>query len=161
MAMHAFISSRLDYSNPLYIGIEQSALRRLQLVQNAAARLLTGTKRREHITPVLADLHWLPVHFRIHFKVLLFAFKSLNGLAPPYITELIEPYRPTRALRSADQSLLVVPTMNLRTKGDRAFSAAAPALWNALPLTIRRAQSIGVFKSLLKTHLFSLAFNVP
>lgn len=80
--IQAFISSRLDNCNALYVGIEHSQPNRLQIVQNAAARLLTGTKKREHITPVLSSLHWLPVKFRINFKILLFVFKSLNGLAP-------------------------------------------------------------------------------
>lgn len=85
--IHAFITSRLDYCNSLYVGLDQSSLHRLQLVQNAAARLLTGTKKREHITPVLASLHWLPVCFRIDFKILLLVFKILNGLAPSYLSE--------------------------------------------------------------------------
>ena len=70
--IHAFISSRLDYCNSLYHGLSQSTLHRLQMVQNSAARLLTGTRRRDHITPVLAKLHWLPVKYRIDFKILLF-----------------------------------------------------------------------------------------
>lgn len=69
--IHAFISTRLDYCNALYVGISQSLISRLQLVQNAAARLLTGIKKREHITPVLKRLHWLPVKYRIQYKVLL------------------------------------------------------------------------------------------
>ena len=80
--IHAFISTRLDYCNELYFGVSQNCLHRLQLVQNAAARLLTGTRRYDHISPVLSALHWLPVRFRIHFKILLFVFKSLHGLAP-------------------------------------------------------------------------------
>lgn len=81
--IHAFVTSRLDYCNALYFGVSDASIRRLQVVQNAAARLLTGTKKSEHITPILISLHWLPVHFRIVFKILLFAFKSLNGLPPP------------------------------------------------------------------------------
>ena len=81
--MHAFISSRLDYCNILYTGLTQSNIHKLQMVQNAAARMLTGTKKREHITPVLAQLHWLPVKYRIDFKILLFVFKAVNGSAPP------------------------------------------------------------------------------
>ena len=159
MLIHAFISSRLDYCNSLYIGIDQASLKRLQLVQNAAARLLTSTRKRDHITPVLASLHWLPVKFRVVFKVLLFVFKSLHDLSPSYLSELIKPYVPPRNLRSADQSLLVPLPTNLRSRGARSFAAAGPLLWNSLPLPIRSAQTLGSFKSLLKTHLFSIAFS--
>ncbi|XP_032879310.1 uncharacterized protein LOC116974699, partial [Amblyraja radiata] len=148
--IHAFITSRLDYCNALYCGVARASLARLQLVQNAAARLLTGTRKREHITPILASLHWLPVHFRVHFKILLFVFKSLNGLAPPYLSELLHLYAPARCLRSADQLLLEVPRSKRKLRGDRAFSVAAPALWNTLPLHIRQAPSLSIFKSSLK-----------
>ncbi len=156
--IHAFITSRLDYCNSLYVGLDQSSLQRLQLVQNAAARLLTGTKKYEHITPVLASLHWLPVRFRIEFKILLIVFKILHGLAPAYLSELLHVHTPVRALRSSNQALLDVPRARLKNKGDRAFSVVAPKLWNSLPAHIRTAQSVGIFKSFLKTHLFSLAF---
>ena len=152
------MTSILDYCNSLYIGINQVSISRLQLVQNAAARLLTGTRKREHITPVLASLHWLPVRYRIEFKTLLFVFKCLNGLAPIYLSELLEPYAPTRALRSADQLLLVVPKAKLKLRGNRAFAVAAPKLWNELPLHIRQSPTLQVFKSRLKTYHFSLAF---
>ena len=160
MVIHSFITSRLDYCNALYYGLDCASLRRLQLVQNAAARLLTGIKKSDHITPILISLHWLPVKYRIDFKILLFAFKSINGLAPLYLANLVKRYNPPRDLRSADQSLLTTPTSKtLKTRGDRSFQVAAPELWNNLPLKVRSAQSIEVFKSLLKTHLFSLAFN--
>lgn len=156
--VHAFISSRLDYCNSLYVGISHRQLSRLQLVQNAAARLLTGTKKREHITPVLRSLHWLPVKFRIDFKILLVVFKALHNLSPNYISNLIEPYISVRSLRSSNQLLLVTPQSKKKSKGDRAFSVAGPKLWNNLPLYIRQASSVEVFRSQLKTYLFSLAF---
>lgn len=157
--VHAFVTTRLDYCNALYTGISESCISQLQRVQNAAARLLTSTRKFEHITPVLASLHWLPVNFRIHFKVLLFAFKALNYLAPSYLSELLHPYKPSRSLRSADQLLLTVSKTKRKLRGDCAFSVAAPKLWNNLPHDIRQASSLSVFKSLLKTHLFSLAFE--
>lgn len=159
IVIHAFVTTRLDYCNSLYVGVSASSIARLQMVQNAAARLLTGTRKFEHISPILASLHWLPIHFRIDFKTILFVFKSLNGLAPPYLSELLHPYSPARSLRSADQLLLSVPKTKRKLRGDRAFAVAAPKLWNALPLHIRQASSLSVFKSLLKTHLFSLAFD--
>lgn len=76
-ALHAFVTSRLDYCNSLYIGISQSCVNRLQLVQNAAARLLKDKRKCDHITPVLISLHWLPVQYRINFKVLLFVLQVL------------------------------------------------------------------------------------
>ncbi len=90
--IHAFITSCLDYCNSLYCGLPQTAISCLRVVQNAAARLLTGTKKRDHISQILASLHWLPVKFRIDFKIAVFVYKALSGLAPKYI--LLIPYSP-------------------------------------------------------------------
>ena len=78
----------------------------------------------------------------INFKLLLFVFKRLNNLAPPYLSDLLQPYCPSRSLRSADQLLLTVPKTRLKLRGDRAFAAAAPKLWNDLPLNVRQASSL-------------------
>jgi len=77
--VQAFISSRLDYCNSLLTGLNEGFLRRLQSVQNAAARLVTGTRRCEHITPALQQLHWLPVRQRIQY------FRAVSGLVPDYL----------------------------------------------------------------------------
>ena len=98
IVIHAFITSRLEYSNSLYLGLPQSFISRLQIVKNAAARLLTGSKKWEHITPVLASLHWLPVQQRIIFKTVLMVFKAINGKAPSYISDLLHPHSATRSL---------------------------------------------------------------
>ncbi len=158
--IHAFISSRLDYCNGLYLGVSQSLLSRLQLVQNAAARLLTGTRKREHISPVLISLHWLPVKYRIHFKSLLFVYKGLHGLAPSYISDLLFYCNASRELRSNSSLQLTVPRTRLKLKGDRAFSVAAPQLWNNLPSYIRSAPTYADFKFLLKTYLFTVAYGL-
>lgn len=98
----------LDYCNSLYIGLSQSLSSRFQPVQNAAEKLLTGTRKQVHITPILASLHWLPVQFRVQFKVLLLVFKALNGQAPSYVTDLIHVHSTPRSLRSAGKALLLV-----------------------------------------------------
>ena len=116
--IHAFVTNHLDYCNSLFSGLPQKSINRLQLVQNTAARVLTRTRKYEHITPVLASLHWLPVAFRIDFKTLLFVFKSRNNLAPVYISDLLSSYNPPRNLRSSDQLLLEVTKPNLGTEGN-------------------------------------------
>ncbi len=157
--IHAFITTRLDYCNSLYTGINQYSLSCLQLIQNAAARLLTGSQKRDHITPVLASLHWLPIKFQIDFKLLLFVYKALNGAAPSYLSELLISYSPSRPLRSADQGFLTVPHSCHKLRGDRAFSVAAPRLWNNIPPSVRLAPSSDSFKSRLKAYFFTLAFK--
>lgn len=158
-AIHAFISSRLDYCNALYYGLNKSLLHKLQLVQNAAARLLSNTPRRAHITPVLHSLHWLPVEFRIEFKVLMFVFKAINGLAPSYLSDLLTVRDPVRALRSSHYTSLVMPKKsNYEKWGDRSFAACGPKLWNALPKDLRNISELSVFKARLKTYLFRKAF---
>jgi len=116
MAVHAFITSSLDYCNSLYCSISKSQIACVQLVQNAAARFLNNSCKSTHITHIL------------------------------------------RSLRSSDQNLLLVPHSR-HSRGDRAFSVVGPRLWNNLPLEIRFAPFLTTFKSLLETHLFSMAYN--
>ena len=87
--IHAFMTSRLDYCNALLGGCSVRLINKLQLVQNAAARVLTRTRKYEHISPVLSALHWLPIKHRIHFKILLMTYKALNGLAPQYLSTIL------------------------------------------------------------------------
>lgn len=155
--MHAFIFSRLDYCNGIFTGLDKKSVRKLQLVQNAAARVLTNTRKLDHITPVLKSLHWLPVSQRIDYKILLLVYKTLNGLGPKYMLDLLESYETSRPLRSSGTGLLYVP--RTRTKqGEAAFSYYAPHLWNKLPEGLKYAQTVSSFKSGLKTLLFSTAY---
>ena len=113
--VHALVTSMLDYCNSLLFGIPERLIARLQRVQNTAARLITATPRVAHITPVRRELHWLPITHRINYKILLLTFKSLRGLAPEYLAELLQRYNPSRVLRSGSQDLLVEPSFKLKT----------------------------------------------
>ena len=163
LVVQSLVTSRLDYSNGLLYGIPKSAVSILQSVQNSAARIVTKTAPREHITPVLRELHWLPVDRRIEYKILLYAYKALNGLAPEYLCNMVELYAPDRVLRSASQNLLVVPRGKHCQYGMRTFAMAAATLWNSLNVRdrsnrIRGSPSLESFKSNLKTLLFKEHF---
>ena len=155
--VQAFISSRLDYCNALLYGVSDGLMRHLQSVQNAAARLVTSAQRRDHITPILRQLHWLPVCQRVTFKIAVLVFECLTGQAPTYLADdcrLTSDVR-TRRLRSTDTAMCVVRRSN-NSFGDRCFAAAGPCLWNTLPVHLRQCDSLGQFKQLLKTHLFGV-----
>ena len=158
--VNATITSRLDYCNSLMFGIPKDLMSQLQKRQNHAARVITQWRKYDHITPDLVDLHWLPVKQRIDFKILLLTYKALNGLAPAYIRELLTLYTPARTLRSMDNNLLEPPKCRLEYFGKRSFAAAAPVLWNDLPLHIKQSPSVDIFKSRIKTRLFQLAYFI-
>ena len=147
LLVQSIIISRIDNCNSLLYGVLALNLVKLQKLQNSCARLIYGKKRRDHVTPLLHELHWLPVRQRIVFKILLMVFKSYKNLVPIYISDLLQK-------RERDELVLVVPRANT-LYGDRAFSICAPRLWNALPRNIRASETIGYFRSHLKHHLFS------
>ena len=153
--IHSFITSRLDYGNASLYGLPDIAIKRLQRIQNSAARVLSGTRRFDSISPVLKRLHWLPIRQRVAFKILLITHKVLHDTGPTYLKDLLRP-RHTRALR--DTNRLYVPRSSTKSYGDRAFSIAAPVLWNSLPPDIRDIDNINSFKRAIKTFLFNKAF---
>ena len=134
-AVQAFICCRIDYCNSMLYGVSDGLLRKVQSIQNAAARLVTGARRRDHITPVLRQLHWLPVRQRVEYKVACLVYQSLAGQAPPYIADDIQLAADSdrRQLRSAAARKCIVPRTHNNFR-DRSFTAAGPCVWNRLPV---------------------------
>ena len=157
--VHAFIISKLDYGNSLLFGISEELLDMLQRIQNSAARLITGQRRSEHITPTLKALHWLPIRSRITYKIALITYKSLHGNGPKYLSEQLVWKDTPRTLRSSSEKLLKVPKTKLKSAGDRSFNYAAPTVWNNPPAHLRISESLVNFKKNRKTHLFKLVYE--
>ena len=153
----SLVLSRLDYCNSLLIGLPQYLIKKLQGVQNAAARSILRTSRSEHISPLLQNLHWLPVNRRTLHKVAALCHVSLSGSSPQYLSDLTHVYTPARSLRfSSDIRILSTLNIKLKSYGRRSFVYHGPITWNSLPLALRHQQESDCFKRALKTHLYSL-----
>ena len=128
-----------------------------------SARVVAGCRNYDHITPILKELHWLPVIKRIQFKTLMITYKALNGLAPIYLTERLQKKANTRTRRSYGELILAVPKYKLQTYGLNAFSVAVSTLWNKLPSHIINSKSLNfLIKKIVKhvkTFLFKQYFN--
>ena len=119
--VHAFVSSRIDFCNSLLFGLPEKDIRKLQIVQNCAARLVMRAKGRDPITPLLSHLHWLPVDKRIMFMISVLCHKTLIYKFPTYLSEIIIEYVPQRNLRSSSQNMLIILRTRICSYGDRAF----------------------------------------
>ena len=156
--VRSLVTSRMDYGNSLLAGLTENNLNKLQRVQNKAARIIFQLKRRDHISPYLHSLHWLPVRQRINFKLLVIMYQCVHHEAPSYLCNDISFHSSTvtgtRILRSAmDATKLHIPRTS-KTVGDHAFSVVGPRTWNTLPISIREAPTIHSFKKSLKSHLY-------
>ena len=120
--------------------------------------LISLSWKHDHISPVLMELHWLSVEQRVKFNILLLTYKVVNGMAPVYLQDLLDFYRPCRSLRSGNMPLLNTQSYNLKSYGFRAFFYTFPQLWNALPRELRVCDSVGSFKKALKTFPFKKAY---
>ena len=138
-------------------GISNKIFSRLQVVQNQAAKLIVGGLKFDYASPILKNLHWLPMRQRILFKLGVMVYKCLNGLVPKYLSDKCVKVssRPFgKCLRSVDINTLFIRNRNLKI-ADRDFEVAAPLFWNSLPSHLRqRGLTLFEFKRGLKTHLF-------
>ena len=157
----AFVTSRLDYCNSVLAGLSKLTIMPFQRVQNAAARLITGIGRRDHATLALRKLHWLPIPYRIKYKLCVLMHQVHTACSPSYMSNLVTTtanLSPRHALRSASSQRYEVPRTKLKFRG-RAFSFAGPSVWNSLPSNLQKQSDIKTFKKLLKTFLFAAAYE--
>ena len=165
LLVNALVSSRPDYCNLLFLSLTDFELRRLQLVQNSLCQVVTHSSKFSHISPQLKKLHWLPVRYRVQFKIGLITYKILTQGQPVYLRGLIHPYTSFRNTRQSIPKLkfLQTPTFDCRVHKSikhfsNSFSHYDPALWNSFPLHVRNSPSVASFRMHLKTHLFSSSF---
>ena len=158
--IHTFVSLKLDFCNSLLFGAQKRNIVKLQSVQNAAARIIVGLKKRDHITETLRDLHWFPVDERIVFKIYLITFKTLNGSGPRYLEHILKFYRQSRTLRSSRNHLrLEEPNFNMNL-WPASVLHCCPRLWNKLPFEVRACSDVNLSKSKLKTFLFKKVYDI-
>ena len=153
----ALVSSRLGYCNSLLNNIPIKDITKLQRVQNCLARVVTRSPRFSRSVPLLKSLHWLPVRYRIIFKICTFTYHALSTKQPAYLHSMLTPARQPRRLRSSGSDLLSVPRVKTNA-GTQAFSVATPTLWNSLPDSVKSARNIASFRRNLKTYLLKMAY---
>ena len=124
------------------------------------ARLVLQKSKRQHVTPLLKQLHWLPIQTRIDYKLATLAFRHFDGSLPQYLSSRLDTYRPSRSLRSRNDRLLRVPRWKLKSFRYRSFSYQGPVVWNSLPTDLKLSSSLASFKSKLKTHLFKKSYSL-
>ena len=131
--------------------------KKLQRVQIFLARVVTRSPRFSRSLPLLKSLHWLPVRYRIIFKICKITYQALSTKQPAYLHSMLTPARQPRQLRSSGSGLLSVPRVKTNA-GTRSFSVAAPTLWNSLPDSVKSARNIVSFRRNLKTYLIKIAY---
>ena len=153
--------SHLDYSNALLYGLPKKTIKRYQVIQNMCAKLVLGRSKYSSSTDALKCLHWLPIQWRITYKIGLLTFKCINKAAPRYLRELITIRNPAQENMHSNTKgpMLEIPKIKHKTFAARSLKYAAPMTWNSLPEQIRTCNNLANFKSLLKTHLYRQAFN--
>ena len=160
--VYSLVLTRLDYGNATLYGLPSLQLNKIQSVLNAAARMLYGARRCDHISPLLEELHWLRPRERISFKIATLTWRCLHGLGPEYLCRDLHRVseRGCRGgLRSANSRDLVPPRTHNVSHGDRAWPAASAAVWNnVVPENLKSEEEYLTFRRLLKNHLWSKSY---
>ena len=154
------IISHLDYCNGIYSGLLETDLKKLQRVQNITAKIVLSKGKFADPTDCLRTLHWLPIKYRVEYKILCMVYKCLSGDAPDHLKDLLNEYTSTRQGLQSEHlhKRLVVPRTVRKTFASRAFSVYGPSLWNQTPNYLNELSSLDSFKKDLKTFLFNKAF---
>ena len=165
MLANALITSRVDYCNSLLNSVSVTDLNKLQRVQNCLARMIFKKSKYCHTTPLLKELHWLPIKYRICFKQSVMVYKTITTGVPSYFKAWFVSYSSLANTRRSNPSNMVLKSAEFKRRQhksvrhfDAAFSVCGPRLWNSLPLSVRTSENISSFRSGLKTHLFNLAY---
>lgn len=159
--VNALVTPHLDYGNGLLYGVSGKLIKKLQVAQNSAVRLIEKLKKHDHVTDKRKDLHWLPIPARIEYKLMTLTWKIVNNQAPKYLSDLINNKTYCRLLRNSNKMLLNIPRLECNNSwGNRAFCISSPTLWNKLPPHIRQKRTLDSFKKSLKTHLFNIHYNL-
>ena len=161
MLIKSLALSHLDYANSLLTGLPAKTIKIMQNIQNLAAKVALGKQKSDSSTECLKTLHWLPIKYRIDYKICTVVFKCLHAMAPTYLTNLIKIKQQGRqGLRSANMNnILDVPKTKRKTFSTRAFSVYGPRTWNALLDSLRRTSSYDKFRKYLKTQFFLQAYS--
>ena len=145
---NALVSSRFDYCNLVLSGIAETDLTKLQHILNCLACVVTKLPPFTRSVPLLCSLNWLPVKYKVHFKICLLIYKALHEEHPVYLLSLVATSLQSRPLRSNREITVSVPRISTKT-GARAFYSCTPSLWNNLPLFVRSATSVATFRRCL------------
>ena len=156
--------SHLDYCNSLLYGLPECVTGKLQQVQNIAAKLLLNLGKRDSPWLAMYKLHWLPIRFRLDYKLALLIFKCYKGEAPKYLCDLLginERTGISRSLRLYQEDAISyrIPLTKSKTFADRSFSVAGPRIWNGLPVDLQCSRTVDSFKAKLKTYLFCKCYS--
>ena len=152
------IISHLDYCNSVFAGFTSRPGRSVTVNPEQCGTACFEKRKRDHVTPLVKELHWLPVKFRCQYKIATLAHRPFEVSLPLYLSSSLCTYEPSRCLRSSKEKLLKIPKGNLKSFGECSFSFMAPSVWNSLPADLRNLPTLCQFKSNLKTFLFTQAF---